>query len=92
MKSENAPLRSNALLGRVCPKCRKAPQHFREQWGGFAGEIPFNLVDGVLIAEIHDGPDPRPIGVVAVCECGHEWTLRGITQIIELGVEHIGEA
>lgn len=81
----------SALLGRVCPCCRSKPTRFLEQWNCCRGEIPFNLVHGVLVAEVHDPPEPDPAGVIAECSCGHKWKLRGIRQITNFGIRHVTE-
>ena len=69
-----------------CPRCKRAAvTHLLEIWGSVSGEIPFALdrESGTLTALDHDPPQPHPVGVEAVCECGYRWKLRGVGQITE---------
>jgi hypothetical protein len=64
-----------------CPKCRRSPYSFIENW---SGTLEFG-VDANGEPEEEGILNPgSPLSVDGTCECGHRWTLRGITQITEL--------
>lgn len=75
---------------RKCPKCRGKIAYYKEFWKDSVIEFSADDNGGVLLNEnghhvdgILNTGDPHC--VIAYCgECGHEWQLRGITQIIEL--------
>ncbi len=65
-----------------CPRCRKPPVRYVEWWDGFT--MSFDTRAGVPESEgyKHDG---YPSGkVVAECACGHEWRVRGVSQVTQL--------
>lgn len=69
-----------------CAACGKEPTRLSEQWSDHC--IEFILADGKRSREgyLQDG---HPTKVVAVCECGHYWTLRGVLQITSLDVAEV---
>ncbi len=71
-----------------CKKCKSIITVYRELFGTVSGSIIFEKHSdkNILCATMHNPPEPNPIAVYAICACGHEWRLRGIRQIIELGI------
>ena len=62
----------------ACPKCRKPPSVYREFYSGF-----FAAEEGSRTA-IGYHSEGMPCSVMAVCDCGHKWRLRGVRQITDL--------
>ena len=67
-----------------CPKCGKEPFALDEVWENH--NIQFAYADGKRGREGWLG-EGSPVAVVARCECGYAWRLRGITQITELDLK-----
>jgi hypothetical protein len=67
----------------VCPKCKKSGSSITlsEVWN--YGLLNFQQHDDGTIDEIGDRIEGSPVKVIAACDCGKNWTLRGITQIID---------
>jgi len=66
-----------------CPKCKSNTLLILEEWTW--GSIPWKQIDGgILVYQDHDHGGGDPQKVVAHCDCGHWWTLRGVRQIIDL--------
>lgn len=64
-----------------CPKCNKNPDHYNEYW---SGEIwQFDVNNGVVNKSGYTTP-ADPIYVLAVCKCGNEWRVKGISQITDI--------
>ena len=64
-----------------CPKCGRIPYLLQELWTGHSIEF---LIDSEGREEEGILCEGCPQSVVAWCNCGHKWTLRKITQIIDL--------
>lgn len=65
-----------------CPKCGEMPTVLDERWNHHS--IQFQLSrDGVVDDEGELNPGD-PSEVYAMCDCGHEWKLRGVRQIDDL--------
>lgn len=65
-----------------CPKCYQSPTGYDEIWAGHW--IQFGAdASGAPSAkgELMEG---QPVGVKAVCGCGHVWRLRGVTCVTDL--------
>lgn len=68
-----------------CPKCKRVGvTRFDEIWPVASSIIPFESINGELVAHDHNSPDVDPAAVVAICQCGHRWKLRGVTQITNI--------
>jgi hypothetical protein len=63
-----------------CRKCRRDITRFRGI--GHVSEVVDLTRSGPDFWR--DGDDFSPLYVLAVCECGHSWRLRGVTQISDL--------
>lgn len=65
-----------------CPSCGAFPDRYREIWEGHGISFPADEAgrpakEGYLF-------EGGPYKVIAVCRCGKRWTLRGVSQIVEL--------
>ena len=65
----------------TCPKCGHEPAFLSEVWDG--GTLDFDYANGMRGEEGIRG-EGAPVKVIAHCDCGHGWTLRGVVQITEL--------
>jgi hypothetical protein len=73
---------SVTIKPRRCPKCGATAAYFNELWIDHA--IVFDSDDGFYDGREGIIKEGRPYGVEAICQEGHTWRLRGITQITEL--------
>lgn len=65
-----------------CPKCGKMKLSIKEMW--INNSIEYMYQDGI-IEEFGNLENGDPYKVVAFCcDCGYEWTIRGIVQISQL--------
>ena len=65
----------------ICGQCKKPPSELVEVWTGAA--IYYSVTESGLW-DGRDGmvePPERISHVEARCACGHEWRLRGVSQI-----------
>ncbi len=69
--------------GTRCTKCGAFPSHFNEIYEGFGTSFDIS-VDGKQINRVGYHFDGLPSRVVAVCDCGHTWRMRGVIQITDL--------
>lgn len=64
-----------------CGKCGQPPYVLIETWNGHGLHFDYDgqqrSAEGICMTG-------DPAGVIARCECGHSWALRGITQITDL--------
>lgn len=67
-----------------CPKCGKEPSFLQEILDGET--LSFGLRDGVRekYGSYGKGGSTK---VIAECDCGHHWTLRGVVQVTDLDIE-----
>ena len=65
-----------------CGECGKNPSVFNEHWD--AHTIQFCMNSTGVIEEDGELNPGEPTSVYAACDCGHEWKLKGITQIDQL--------
>lgn len=68
---------------RLCPKCGSTPKMYTEIWEGSCIEFP--IKEG-HIAEVGylNVDSGQPYKVIAECQCGHIWTLRGVWTVSQL--------
>ena len=76
-------LRRPAFTRIACPKCGSKSLSLLEQW---ETAIDFRVTDGWLDRasgniDGNGGSGGRPVKVRAICDCGHEWTVRNAHQI-----------
>ena len=71
------------MIPRRCPRCRSLPCLYTEVWAGHSIEFEAQS-DGRPEAngELIGVGDPEY--VLATCRCGHQWKLRGVSQITGL--------
>lgn len=65
-----------------CPKCGEMPTTLDEKWDGHSIQFQMSR-DGVIEADGELNPGD-PTSVYALCNCGHEWKLKGVRQIDDL--------
>jgi hypothetical protein len=65
-----------------CGKCGEKPTTFNERWD--AHTIQFCMDSTGAIEEDGELEPGDPTSVYALCNCGHEWKLKGISQIDQL--------
>lgn len=67
-----------------CSKCKSSPKAFVELWGA-GNTIVFQCDENGEPQDEGDlCIDSAPYGVEERCICGHQWRLRGVSQITEL--------
>jgi len=64
-----------------CPRCDKEPIEYLET---VTVDWVFVVQDGVIEEAFAGEAATHGPPVRAVCACRHQWTLRGVSQIIEL--------
>ena len=77
-----------ACTAQACPACGSRTLVLKEIW---KSAIEFQCTDGwVDLANGNLCPDGEPIKVCGICVCGHEWTLRKVSQVSDIAVEAKG--